>query len=164
MECPVCGAYNPEGVSTCGKCDKAIINPAKKTETTELRAGFWRRAAAVILDSIFLNLIFYVFYYSLFGKIDLIDSKQTYYLIIIDIIYVTFMTGKYGQTIGKMALGIKVVMENNDKVAYKTAFFRSLSVYISYIILCAGFLMVAFRKDKRALHDLICGTKVIILK
>ena len=41
------------------------------------------------------------------------------------------------------------------------ALVRALATGLSAIILGLGFLMVAFRKDKRGLHDLICDTKVI---
>ena len=40
-------------------------------------------------------------------------------------------------------------------------FLRTLCYSISFLILGIGFLMIAFRKDKRGLHDLICDTKVV---
>ncbi|MDD2567019.1 MAG: RDD family protein [Thiovulaceae bacterium] len=38
---------------------------------------------------------------------------------------------------------------------------RSLGYIVSTLLFLVGFLMVAFRKDKRGLHDLLADTAVI---
>ena len=38
---------------------------------------------------------------------------------------------------------------------------RMLATIVSTLTLGVGYLMVAFREDKRSLHDLIVGTRVI---
>jgi len=47
------------------------------------------------------------------------------------------------------------------KVTYLRAFARHFAEFLSGIILGIGYLMVAFDREKRALHDHICNTRVI---
>lgn len=67
-----------------------------------------------------------------------------------------------GATPGKHYLGIKIVdAETFGDIDNKQAIVRSIGYIASTLILCMGFMMVAFRSDKRALHDLMAGTAVI---
>lgn len=67
-----------------------------------------------------------------------------------------------GATPGKKLLGIHVVdAKTHDEINNKQAIIRYIGYIISTIPLAVGFLMVAFRKDKRALHDLLAETVVI---
>lgn len=67
-----------------------------------------------------------------------------------------------GATPGKKLLGIHVVdAKTHDEINNKQAIIRYISYIISTIPLAVGFLMVGFRKDKRALHDLLAETVVI---
>tara|TARA_Y100001954_G_C15820801_1_gene609852 strand:- start:4030 stop:4581 length:552 start_codon:yes stop_codon:yes gene_type:complete len=73
---------------------------------------------------------------------------------------------KKGQTPGKRVLKIKVVRENFDidlswgQVIFREWVFKSVSFLLFFISLP----MVMFRKDKRVLHDVICGTQVVRVK
>ena len=51
--------------------------------------------------------------------------------------------------------------ENGDPIGIDKAILRYVGYWVSASILLIGFLMIAFRKDKRGLHDLIAGTRVI---
>ncbi|MDX1295796.1 MAG: RDD family protein [Sulfurimonadaceae bacterium] len=67
-----------------------------------------------------------------------------------------------GATPGKKYIGIKVVdAEHYGDIDNKQAIVRSIGYIASTLMLLVGFLMVAFRTDKRALHDLMAGTVVI---
>ena len=67
-----------------------------------------------------------------------------------------------GTTPGKRLVGIKIVDAKNYKdITNKQAITRSLGYIPSTLIFGIGFLMVLFRKDKRALHDLLADTVVI---
>ena len=76
-------------------------------------------------------------------------------------IYHVILVGAFGATVGKLIVGIKIVQKNGRRVGYGHALGRYLATYISALILGIGFLMVAFRQDKRSLHDLIAGTVVV---
>ncbi len=67
-----------------------------------------------------------------------------------------------GATPGKKFVNIKIVdFETFEDIDNKQAITRSIGYIISIMPLLLGFLMVAFREDKRALHDLLAGTAVI---
>jgi len=76
--------------------------------------------------------------------------------------YYTYCTGKWGQTLGKYATGIKVVRSDGTPLSYLGSMARFFATALSELTLGIGYLMIAFSPRKRALHDLICGTKVII--
>ena len=79
----------------------------------------------------------------------------------IGVAYETFFVGKWGATLGKMAVGIKVVRSNGENVTYMRAFGRVFAKMVSAIILLIGYIMAAFDGEKRALHDHMCDTRVI---
>jgi uncharacterized RDD family membrane protein YckC len=80
----------------------------------------------------------------------------------IGITYETVLIGKYGATLGKMACKIKVVTAEGGRVSYLLAFGRYFAKILSAMILMIGYLMAAFDDEKRALHDRICNTRVIV--
>ena len=67
-----------------------------------------------------------------------------------------------GATPGKKFVHIKIVdAKTLENIYNKQAITRSLGYIVSTLALLIGFIMVAFRKDKRGLHDLLAGTVVI---
>jgi len=75
--------------------------------------------------------------------------------------YFTFLEGGPGQTVGKKALGLRVVTPEGERVGYLKAFARFIGKIISTVILGIGFLLAAFDSEKRTLHDRMCDTRVI---
>jgi uncharacterized RDD family membrane protein YckC len=71
------------------------------------------------------------------------------------------MVGRWGATLGKMALGVKIVRADGGRVGYGRAFGRGWAWVLSEIILFIGFIIAGFDSKKRALHDYICDTRVI---
>ena len=65
-----------------------------------------------------------------------------------------------GGTVGKKLLGITIVDSRGNKPHMFRAVLRYIGWYASGLTLFVGFLIAAFRADKRALHDLIAGTYV----
>jgi uncharacterized RDD family membrane protein YckC len=67
-----------------------------------------------------------------------------------------------GATPGKKLVHIKVVdAKTFQDISNRQAITRSLGYIPSTLLFGIGFLMVGFRKDKRALHDLLADTAVI---
>ena len=67
-----------------------------------------------------------------------------------------------GATPGKRLLGIHVVdAKSHGEINNKQAIIRYISYIISTIPLAMGFVMVAFHKERRALHDILADTVVI---
>ena len=60
-----------------------------------------------------------------------------------------------------MALGLKVIRSDGARITYGRAVGRFFAENLSGLILCIGYIMVAFDGEKRALHDHICDTRVV---
>ncbi len=78
------------------------------------------------------------------------------------VVTVIFWERWKGATPGKKIMGIKIV-DNKifEDITNKQAVIRSLGYIPSALFFGMGFFMVAFRKDKRAFHDLLANTAVI---
>ena len=77
------------------------------------------------------------------------------------IVYSAFFVARSGATPGKMAMGLKVVRPNGYDVSTGQAWGRAFADLLSQITMGIGYLLVLFDEEKRALHDHICGTRVI---
>jgi uncharacterized RDD family membrane protein YckC len=65
-----------------------------------------------------------------------------------------------GQTIGKSLVAIRVVDVDGAPLTLGASLLRYLSYFLSLMPLGFGYLVAALRRDKRALHDLIAGSRV----
>jgi uncharacterized RDD family membrane protein YckC len=73
---------------------------------------------------------------------------------------VTFTAG--GQTLGKMAAGVRVVPEGSDgPLDLGRAFLRTMMWGVLAIPAGLGFLPALFSRDRRGLHDRFAGTRVV---
>lgn len=121
---------------------------------TGVPAGFWIRVAAYLIDVLLMGGLSIAFVY-------LAPSLETILDIIVGAAYFTVGVGAYATTVGKRLLGLRVERPDGSRVGWGRAFARYWAYYASTFLLLIGYLMVAFRDDKRALHDLICDTVVV---
>jgi uncharacterized RDD family membrane protein YckC len=79
--------------------------------------------------------------------------------------YFATFTAASGQTIGKMAAGIRVVTHSADgrshRVSFGTALFRAAGYVASILPVGLGFAPILFASDGRALHDRLSDTRVV---
>lgn len=75
--------------------------------------------------------------------------------------YFVAFTAVGGQSIGKMAAGIKVISQGDHPVAFTGATLRTLGYLASALPLGAGFLPGLFGSEKLALHDRLARTRVV---
>jgi uncharacterized RDD family membrane protein YckC len=123
-------------------------------------AGFWKRFAASVIDSIILIPIGYVA--TLIGS----NNHDSFQALIASIIftwlyYSLFESQGWQATPGKHFMKIKVIDYFGQRISFARATARFFSKYLSALILLIGYVMVAFTKRKQALHDLIAETLVI---
>ncbi|MBC8010832.1 MAG: RDD family protein, partial [Burkholderiales bacterium] len=75
--------------------------------------------------------------------------------------YATYFISKYEATPGKRLLGLRVVRADGSRVGAARAFGRYFAERVSDLTFYAGYVMAAFDDEKRALHDCMCGTRVV---
>ncbi len=127
-------------------------------------AGFWIRAVAALIDFAVFGLVHLSF--KLIGakivgpEVESFAAFRTFFTLVFAGAYTTVLHALAGQTIGKLLVGVRVVVGNGEVPPLGTAFLRHLAYFASAAIFALGFVMAALRADKRALHDLIAGTRV----
>lgn len=78
-------------------------------------------------------------------------------------LYHVLMWSVWGQTVGKMAVRIKVLSKDGRRVPLGRSCLRLLGYAASAAPLFMGFLAAAFDRRRRALHDRLAGTVVVEL-
>jgi uncharacterized RDD family membrane protein YckC len=118
-------------------------------------AGFWMRFLASLIDSLILLVP------SIVIGLVVEFPLSTVLSVAINLGYTIGFWISEGATPGKMAMGIVILKTDGQMMGMGSAFARYLGYWLSSAILLIGYLMIAFRHDKRGLHDLIAGTVVI---
>ncbi len=144
-------------------------------------AGFWKRVAASFIDSFVTTALSYIvqiplmriFGVSMVGMAGGDDPFASgagiamiglIYVVSIGIplLYFSWMHSSTHQaSLGKMAVGIKVVRTNGERISFWRAFGRYWGMVLSALILLIGYLMAGFTERKQALHDMISDTLVV---
>ncbi|MCF6289848.1 MAG: RDD family protein [Desulfobacterales bacterium] len=81
--------------------------------------------------------------------------------IVLSMAYFTLLPAWGGQTPGKLAMGIRVVPDGQP-ATLGGAFLRWVGYLVSTLPLGAGFLWAALDKDRRAWHDHLAATVVLV--
>jgi uncharacterized RDD family membrane protein YckC len=131
-------------------------------------AGFWIRAAAAVADFVVFGLVQLSFGFAgarLWGRTveesPLFQVLVVAFTVIFTGLYTTLLHALTGQTLGKLVFGVRVVGVGGDPLGVGPALLRYLAYYASLLPLATGFLMAALRTDKRALHDLVAGSRAV---
>jgi|tagenome__1003787_1003787.scaffolds.fasta_scaffold20937649_2 uncharacterized RDD family membrane protein YckC len=139
-------------------------------------AGRWARLFAAILDGVITNAISFVISAPIVGAGAMFGSGTkdlgprlgaNGIMVVVAIIYYTFQHGKWGQTIGKRALGIRVVRsQDGGPISYGTAAWRVVFEYLIALVTCGiGALVdvawILWDQRKQALHDKVAKTYVV---
>ncbi|OGP86502.1 MAG: hypothetical protein A2Y95_07915 [Deltaproteobacteria bacterium RBG_13_65_10] len=86
----------------------------------------------------------------------------TFLLILsIDSLYRPICHWRWGKTIGKKLLGLRLVGTDGERISLVRAFARDLALLLSFLPLGLGFLWVAWDSQKQAWHDKLAGTYVL---
>ncbi len=142
-------------------------------------AGFWVRAFAGLMDLVFIlpliAILVYFFGTSDYEMIKIDDDFSSYsylgastrnrFLDFINygvsIAYLTyFIASRKQATLGQRILGIYVGNPDGSKLSWQKSVARAFASILTSMTLGLGFLMLVFTKEKTALHDLLCNTRV----
>jgi len=159
-----------------------------ETTATQTYGGFWIRFVAYIIDIIILGIVSSIVIIPILGALGfgaygtmsnggemtedqigalmgMITGAGIFMYIaniIVGWLYFALMQSSAKQaTVGKMALGLKVINKDGSKMNFGQATLRFIGKMISYAILLIGFIIAGFTEKKQALHDMIAGTYVI---
>ncbi|MBF8299209.1 MAG: domain containing protein, partial [Dehalococcoidia bacterium] len=182
ISCPRCRSVNDAGSRFCYSCGLPLEEAASTATGGPLRtatgdligtpAGFWVRAAAVIVDGVLLGAVGLIIAASLgeplfgqplsgspsFGDVFRTSDRIS---LVLDAAYYVLGWSVFGTTFGKRVFRLYVVRPDGSKASFWRALWRYIAHGISALVFLIGYLMVAFRKDKRALHDLLADTYVV---
>jgi len=152
------------------------------TDGEVVYAGFWKRAAAFIIDNFIVGIVGFIVQMVvggvMFGGMAALGSNPSdvfatgagilgvlvMYLapLALGAAYFAFFHASANQaTLGKMAVGIKVTDDHGGHISFMRGVGRYFAQILSSLILCIGYVMAGFTERKRALHDMVCNTLVV---
>lgn len=119
-------------------------------------AGFWERFGAAFIDGIILTVI------NVFIQLLVREAASTVLSLIIGWLYSALQeSGASQATIGKKALGLKVVNMEGERISFAQATGRHFGKIISAVIIFIGYLMMIWDEKKQTLHDKMANTLVV---
>lgn len=137
-------------------------------------AGFMRRVISYSIDLSIIFVLFLIFIYwgamgmQLSWDSDFLLASAMGNLFVLSFVflytgYFTFFHAYGGQTPAKMILRIIVVDKNGLPPSHFHSLMRSLCLFLSHLFFGFGFLLVMIGPKKRALHDFLTGTHVMLV-
>ncbi len=140
--------------------------------STQELASRWKRLGGAMLDGLIIGVIAVPAVLVQVSRGQLSIDKDDFFIFFIDLAFFLALNGyllaKNGQTLGKMLIGTRIVSNDDERIL---PFGRVVGLRFLPFFLMAHFpvsclaslleVLFIFRKDKRCLHDLIAGSKVV---
>ena len=120
------------------------------------RAGFWRRFAAAFIDGLIFIVVELVLILALkgVGYALAIIAQATYFTML--------EGGPRGQTVGKSAMGIRVIdFQTGGPIGYGRGFIRYIGRIVSGVVILLGYLWMLWDPENQTWHDKLAGTVVV---
>lgn len=168
-------APSPYAAPTSATTGEAVVNGGEI-----VYAGFWKRVAAYFIDSLIvgivggvvamvIGMVLGIGMAGIGGGSDAMGAGFIAIQLLTNLVsiglaaayYAGFHASSGKATLGKMAVGIKVVRSNGERITIARGIGRYFAAMLSGLILCIGYLMAAFTERKQSLHDMICDTLVV---
>lgn len=172
------------GSTFCGDCLVTIQNKpycatCKHEHLLDVRSGvapgalslatIWKRFGAIFVDGLIVNLPMYVILMGfVFGTASAGEEPNPLLNLIgipfmfVHMIYEGLMFQlKDGQTLGKMALKVKVVRPDGSSITTGQAWGRAAMKLVLGCLWFVDYIPAFFTREKTTLHDLIAGTRVV---
>ena len=135
-------------------------------------AGFWRRLLAYIIDAIVVGVISGVIESIIAAvmrasttDVTGISTRSGLITLIVGALYFGYLWSRNGQSIGYMALGIRLIRTTSTPVSFGLAVIRYVLIYLSFALCLIPAIISAFMiglgRQKQGIHDAIVGTLVV---
>lgn len=162
---------------------QTAITPASAAGPSVRVAGFWRRALAGVIDALILFVVFALLHVfaslALSHPLPRLTQLGPDYLLdvavngdalavaglsllgVLGFLYFFIFHALKGRTVGKQALGLRVIDAYGQRPSLGRTLLRTLGYAPSALLLALGFLWIGFDREKRGLHDLLADTYVV---
>lgn len=163
--------------------DRRPTAASPRSGTQLVRAGFLIRGVAFCIDMLLLLMvmgivaaavgIFFGYYTGVMENIitsegfdhlkEFLPQARRIALSMLAIppVYFILLTAVFGQTLGKMICGIRVVRTDGARVGLLISTLRFFCYIISGMFLWVGFLWVIWDEDRQGWHDMLADTMVV---
>ncbi|MUV39137.1 putative membrane protein YteJ [Lentibacillus sp. JNUCC-1] len=154
-----------------GTYDASIMSEEHQATRDVMRyAGFWMRFWAYLADLLVIAGLSTLLIGPINLLIDLREITIGFWTTagvlgsVIFYAYFLLMTRYFGQTLGKMIFGLRVISTNGGRPAWGDLIFREVIgrfIYRVFLVMHVLYIVVAFTKNKDGLHDMVANTHVI---
>lgn len=139
-------------------------------------AGFWIRVLAKFIDGIITSALAWIIavligdqgYFDSISfvrdsaEMNMTSPSDTIANLIYAIVFIVIFTAsRFRGTPGKMICRIQVLNPDMTQISILKSIGRLFAYIVSAIPLMVGYMMAGWNKEKKALHDMIAGTRVV---
>lgn len=171
--CPDC-LIPLQGQPFCGTCKtEQLLDLRSGVDRTRLvYAGFWSRFGAQVLDGLIYGVPAYAIFVGVMMYAAALVQKNAQVppvlllayvpMYVFPILYEAFMLSlKNGQTVGKMALRLRVIRPDGSSITTGQAWGRAVMRLLLGCLVVVDYLPYFFTDEKTTLHDMVAGTRVV---
>jgi len=171
---PFCGdcLVDIDGRPYCAVCkSEQLLDVRSGVDRTQLQwAGIGKRFGAIFLDNLISFIPFYVLF--LVGMVGASKPNGGGPNPLIFLLYIPMFVGplvyealmlqmKDGQTLGKMAMKVRVVRPDGSPLSSGQAWGRAAMRLVLGCLWIADYIPAFFTKEKTTLHDMVASTRVV---
>jgi uncharacterized RDD family membrane protein YckC len=163
---------NIRGNSFCASCKaEQVLDLASGVDQSSLElASVGRRLAAIFLDGLVLSIPFLILMFTfIFASVNNKNSAPPEGMMVVWVVmifaypvYEALMLASRGQTLGKIAMKVKVVRPDGGDIttgqAWGRAFMRTI---LASCLSLFNYIPAFFTKERTCLHDLVANTRVV---
>jgi uncharacterized RDD family membrane protein YckC len=165
-----------EGRPYCAVCkSEQLLDVRSGVNRSSLElASLWKRFGAMILDGIIMAIPMYGIMFGVLFASGMMkpggnpDPPTALFLLMyiplicIPVLYEALMLSmKDGQTLGKMALKIKVVRPDGSSISTGQSWGRAVMRLVLNCLWIVDYIPPFFTEEKTTLHDMVAGTRVV---
>lgn len=160
-----------QGRPYCATCKgEQLMDVRSGVDRTVLAyAGVGKRFGAIFLDGLIVNLPAYIVIFVLAFNAASEGGEPPFWmnligipLMFVNLIYEGLMlSSKNGQTLGKMAVKVRVVRADGSPISSGQAWGRAGMRLVLGCLWIVDYIPALFTQEKTTLHDMVAGTRVV---